>query len=306
MRDVRLSVLMATRNGERVLDRTLSRYLEQQAPAVGWELIVVDNGSTDGSAAILDRYRARLPLRVMSEPRAGKNRALNLGLTARAGDMVVFTDDDVLPDPDFLVAWERMLDQHPEFDLFGGRISPVFEVPLPDWLVNSSETYTMMFGVRDLAEGEVGPGEFYGANMAVRGRVLDAGHRFDENIGPNADDADYPMGSETEFCFRLARTTGARNWFTRDPRVDHLVPPEHWSEKALVRRSFRGGRGRAYIMHAHGRPVSRPRLTWLDRLQLSSSVQERRFLALRALHFRRGFDFEDRRWKGGFQPSKPA
>jgi glycosyltransferase involved in cell wall biosynthesis len=306
MGDIQLSVLFATRNGERVLDRTLRRYLELQAPAIGWELIVVDNGSTDGSATILDRYRSRLPLRVMTEPRAGKNRALNAGLGARRGELLVLTDDDAIPDFGFLVAWEMLLARHIEYDLLGGRIRPLFDVPPPAWLVGSPEAYAMMFAERDLQEGEVIAGESYGPNMAVRGRVLDAGHRFDENIGPNADDADYPMGSETEFCFRMERTTGARSWFARGPLVDHVVRPEQWSEEALVRRSFRGGRGKAYIMHAHGKPVSRPRVTLLDRLCLISPVQRQRYRALRALHLQRGFDFEDHRWNDSGEPARPA
>jgi hypothetical protein len=164
----------------------------------------------------------------------------------------------------------------------------------------------MLFAERDLPEGEVRAGEFYGPNMAVRGRVLDAGHRFDENIGPNADDPDYPMGSETEFCFRLARTAGTRSWFTRGPLVDHVVRPEQWSAEALLGRSFRGGRGRAYIMHAHRRRISRPPVTLLDRLALVSPMQRQRYLALQALHLRRGFDFEDRLWRSRGQSARPV
>lgn len=296
MDEIQLTVLFATRNGAKILRRTLERYLELSPPSVGWELIVVDNGSTDASLEILESFASRLPLRILSEPRAGKNRAVNAGVEARRGELVVFTDDDILPDRAFLVGWEPVLTQHLAFDMFGGRIAPTFEQPPPAWLRTSSRESATMFAARDLPEGEVAAGEFYGGNMAVRTRVFDAGYRFDEDIGPNSTDADYPMGSETEFCFRLERMMGARGWFVRAPLVEHPIKAWQWTPQAWVRRSFRSGRGRAYIAQAHKRPVRRPALRWLDLLRIFSPLIRHRFRGLSAWHFRRGFDTEMARW----------
>ena len=58
----------------------------------------------------------------------------------------------------------------------------------------------MMFAHRDLPEGPIGADEIYGPNMAVRTSILDQGFRFDEKIGPNAEDPDYPTGGETDFA----------------------------------------------------------------------------------------------------------
>ncbi len=294
MNEVRLSVMLATRNGAHVLERTLQGYVDAQSPSGGWELIVIDNGSTDESVAIITAFASRLPLQLISEPQAGKNRALNRGLELRRGELVVLTDDDAIPDPMFLVEWERTLLAHPDIELFGGRVRPMFEVPPPGWLQASPREFALMFAERDLAEGPAGAGEFYGPNMAVRARVFEAGHRFDEGIGPDRTDPDYPMGSEVEFSLRVERT-GAKGWFTRGPLVEHIVRPSQWSMQAWIRRAFRSGRGRAYIMHAHKTRVSRPRVTLLDLLCGLSPFRHHRYRALRVLHLRRGFDAERER-----------
>ena len=293
--EIQLSVMLATRNGEHVLRRTLEGYVNAQLPSAPWELLVIDNGSTDGSVAILESFRSRLPLRVITESRPGKNRALNAGLEVRRGQLVVLTDDDAVPEKSFLVAWERVLGEHLDIDLFGGRIRPFFEVPPPRWLLASPHEFALMFGERDLAEGAVDAGELYGGNMAIRARVFDAGNRFAEGIGPDGSDSEYPMGSEVEFCLRVARS-GAKSRFNRGPVVDHIVRPSQWTKKAWIRRAFRSGRGRAYIMYAHKNKISLPKVTWLDLLHMASPFRHQRYRALRALHLRRGFDMERARW----------
>src|SRR5688572_2106824 len=177
-----LSVMLATRNGANVLPRTLEGYCRAAPPADRWQLIIVDNGSTDDTVAIVASFAGRLPIELISHPAAGKNRALNAGLSAAKGQLLVLTDDDAVPHVTFLQAWERMLDFDPGYELFGGRIEPLFEAPPPDWLMRSRLLFAMMFAERDLPEGPVPADEVYGPNMAVRTAVFERGHRFAENI----------------------------------------------------------------------------------------------------------------------------
>ena len=73
MQKVQMTVLLATRNGERVLARTLEGYCRASAPAVGWKLVVVDNGSTDATPDIIEYFKRRLPLELLVEPVTGKS-----------------------------------------------------------------------------------------------------------------------------------------------------------------------------------------------------------------------------------------
>jgi hypothetical protein len=137
----------------------------------------------------LNRSKEILPLEFMLEPVAGKNRALNRGILAVEGSLVVITDDDAVPSSSFLTAWTNYLDFDNDFGLFGGSIVPLFDVKPPRWLVASKFKFSMMFAERDLAEGPTDAGAIYGGNMAVSKAIFDRGFRFDERIGPNALDS---------------------------------------------------------------------------------------------------------------------
>jgi hypothetical protein len=146
----------------------------------------------------------------------------------------------------------------------------------------------LMFGHRDLPEGPTEPGEIFGGNMAVRRSVFERGVRFDEAIGPNRDNPNYRMGSESEFLRRVGRA-GATAWFAHEPLVQHIVRQHQWSAQAWVDRAYRSGLGRAHLMLKEGRRLKPPPVTLLDRLAVFSPFAAHRLPALSALHRARGF-----------------
>ena len=238
-----LTVLLATRNGSTTLPRMLEALSSLEAPDDGWRLVVVDNGSTDGTLKLLESWAEELPLAIVSEPRPGKNIALNAGLRFVVGDMVVLTDDDVVPKSDWLLCLRSVMESNPEYDVVGGRIEPLWEAAPPDSLRHLGP----LFSITDpeLEEGPAHPQLIWGPNMAVRMRVFDAGYRFDETIGPSPS-PNYTMGSETEFTSRLYRD-GYRCWFSRAPCVGHMIPKEHLAHRWMFGRARRLGRAQARL-----------------------------------------------------------
>jgi hypothetical protein len=154
----------------------------------------------------------------------------------------------------------------------------------------------MLFAVRDLPEGPITPNEIYGPNMAVRSSVFASGFRFNENIGPNGSDPNYPMGSETEFCYRVFRDSG-KAWFANEPRVQHIARSSQLARSYWAKRSYRHGRGIAMLMRERGeaKPViSRSRiideLSWLRYwLKMFSPLPLQRFNGVCDYHWTRGF-----------------
>jgi hypothetical protein len=244
MGEIQLTVLLATRNGAHVLPRTLGGYRCVAAPTFGWKLVVVDNGSTDATPEILKSFETHLPLQVLHQPVPGKNRSLNVGIRHAEGSLVVLTDDDAIPHPSFLTAWAKFLNIRTDYELFGGSIEPLFDVPPPKWLMKSRLHFAMMFAERLLPDGPVAPDEIYGPNLAVRLSVTKRGFRFDERLGPDTSNPDYPCGGETEFCKRVARS-GARCWFASEPKVQHIVRSAQLTAAAWARRAYRLGCARA-------------------------------------------------------------
>jgi glucosyl-dolichyl phosphate glucuronosyltransferase len=288
MRKIEITVLMASRNGEHVLRRVLGGYREIKAPGVGWKLVIVDNGSTDSTSKIVDSFKRDLPIEVLQQPVPGKNRALNIGIAGVEGRFVIVTDDDAIPHSSFLTAWERFLEHERDCELFGGSIEPLFEIPPPNWMLETRLFFELMFSERDLPEGPIDAGEIYGPNMAIRRSVFDRGFRFDENIGPNALDPDYPMGSESEFCLRVA-SAGVKCWFAKEARVYHIVRAAQLMDSAWAKRAYRCGRGRAYQMWQRGEIFAVPAPSLTDRLAAFSPMAKHRMISMCALHLARGF-----------------
>jgi glycosyltransferase involved in cell wall biosynthesis len=242
LRNIETTVLLASHNGEAVLARTLEGYCSVNPEANSWKLVIVDNGSTDSTPHIIEAFKARLPLERVHEPVAGKNRALNAGLARVEGSVVILTDDDAIPHPDFLKAWSKVFRAKPEYELFGGSIEPIFDTPPPEWLVKDVSCFDILFATRNAPEGPIDAAAIYGPNMAVRTSVFNRGFRFNENIGPNGMNPDYPMGSETEFCRRL-ESSGISAWNASEPLVQHIIRAHQVNEAYWIKRAYRHGRG---------------------------------------------------------------
>ncbi len=249
-----LTVLMATRNGGRTLASVLECFSQLQAPSSGWKLVIVDNGSTDLTRNIIESFRTALPLTYVFEEALGKNVALNSGLAYIDGDLVVFTDDDVFPRPDWLVQFRRSADTHQAYSMFGGVILPRWEVTPPSWVAWVPPGPFFTVTDRQLGEGPVDPGSIYGPNMAIRSTVFEAGTRFDPSIGPRG--ADYPMGSESELLERLGRQ-GHKAWHAQGAMVEHFIRDYQIDKSWILKRAVRFGRGRLRLLRASN-PTAAP------------------------------------------------
>ena len=250
-----LTVLMATFNGVATLPKVLEAYCSLIAPPAGWRIVIADNGSTDGTRALIERYACRLPLHYVSEPRRGKNAALNcalaLALEGRDEDgLLVFTDDDATPEPDWLRQLADAALAQPDFDIFAGAITADWGAPAPAWILRLVPL-GLTFGVTppETPEGPVFPGLVWGANMAIRRQLFEDGLRFDESIGPAA--GAYAMGSETQLTRRLG-DAGHRAWFCPDARVAHYIRPNQLTSTWVLERARRFGRGK-YRQECPGR-----------------------------------------------------
>jgi L-malate glycosyltransferase len=237
-----LTVFIATHNGGRTLPRVLDAYTQVLPPPGGWKLVVIDNASDDDTAQVLASYVDRLPLQPVSEPRRGKNRALNRGLRELEGDLAVFSDDDALPERDWLVQLCAAADQHPECGAFGGHILPAWDVPPDEW-VREWVPAEPAFGILEAAreDGPCDPTKIWGSNMVVRAKWFRRGHRFDERVGPNGSST-YAMGSETEFLLRLALREHVACWHCAAARVHHIIGPRQMTRAFVFTRAFQLGR----------------------------------------------------------------
>lgn len=252
-----LTVLIATRNGSRTLPGILDAFTRVQVPSSGWKLVIVDNGSTDRTREIIESFQTVLPVTYVFEESSGKNAALNTGLAHVDGDLIVFTDDDIFPRPDWLIQLRSAADDHPSHTMFGGVVLPRWEVEPPPWLEWVPSAPVFAFTDPRLREGSTDSDSLFGGNMAIRAEVFNGGTRFDVLIGPRG--ADYPMGSETELLQRLKRQ-GHKAWHVQEAVVEHFIREYQMDKSWVLRRAIRFGRG-GFRLSKAAEPAAAP--SWL-------------------------------------------
>ena len=239
-----LTVLLSTYNRAQSLAGTLGAFcrLESYEP---WKLVVIDNDSVDDTQAVLSEFAAKLPLTYLIERTRGKSSALNTGLAHIAGDLVVFTDDDVRPKSDWLLRMREAANQNRDFAVFGGRILPEWEIEPDPTLARSSIPLTACFTLTNRLDGPCPIIDVYGPNMALRSEVIGRGYRFNPSIGPDGSE-EYAMGGETELLLRLGRD-GYRAWHCQSAVVSHIVRAEQVTVAWLLGRAVKFGRGRQQL-----------------------------------------------------------
>ena len=238
---VEVSVIISTRDRAPIVPEVL-RSLADQDEGVPFEVIVVDNGSTDATPEVLaDWCRDHPTFRTTREDRPGLSRGKNAGIAIARGRLLLFTDDDVLVPPSWVEAYARFFDAQPgAMVVAGGAIVPIAHDlgPWPPWL---SEDALLDVGLLDHGDQqELRPPRYvFGANMAVPATVFGSVGTWDEDLG-NAP-GDRSTFEDAELQDRV-RAAGGTVWFVPDAAVRHRVERGRTSPRAIVANAF--GRGR--------------------------------------------------------------
>jgi hypothetical protein len=232
---------MTTRNRAGILEGVLDSYTRLTAPPEGWQVVIVDNGSTDSTPEVVRRFAGRLPVTYVLEPQAGKSRAVNAGLRRVAGDLILFTDDDILPCPDWLTQYATAAASQPDYDVFGGPELLKWPCEPPTWAICDKTVRGLCFAHVDRTH-RTGPfaGLLVGGNFAVRARAQVQIGEFNPDVGPMP--GAYTMGNEAEFIERLRRA-GYQVWWIQDAVAEHIIRPEQVTKKWMWSRAIRAGRG---------------------------------------------------------------
>jgi glucosyl-dolichyl phosphate glucuronosyltransferase len=239
---MKATIAVCTRNRGPLLRQTLEQMSLLRVPAgVEWEVVVVDNGSTDDTAAVLADRAPHLPLRAVLEPVPGHSSARNRAVAEARGDYILWTDDDVLVDAGWLEAYTAAFARHPEAAVFGGPIEPFFPTPQPPWLERIWPHVASAYAVRELGPAAVplAPRTLpYGANYAVRA-TEQRRHPYSPHLGNRPE---VRVGGEETEVMRALLASGSSGWWVPDARVAHQLPAERQTLEYL--RGYYYGRGR--------------------------------------------------------------
>jgi glycosyltransferase involved in cell wall biosynthesis len=260
-----LTVLVCTHNHARLLDGALESVARQDLPAqVPWEVLVVDNRCTDETQEVVGRWAAagRIPrLRCIREPRLGVSHARRRGLRESHGRLIGFVDDDCLLAPDWAAQTLRFAEGHPHAGAFGGRNELLWESP-PTQL---AELYGESLARQDLG---LSPRQMpvngwrmpVGAGLVVRREAINGSGWVDRGVLRARHPRRLGAGEDAEISLRIRRT-GWQVWYSPEPRLRHVIPPERMT-LSYLRRLHRGfGRADVFLRALAAAPQRRhPRL----------------------------------------------
>ena len=219
-----LSLIITTYNRGSKLWTTLNSLIYQTLRHDIWELVVVDNNSTDDTASRFALWAGEHPeidARMVHETIQGVSAARNRGIEESCGRYIVVIDDDEIVAPGFLEEYYRLFSEHADVAAAGGRIMPAFEDGMPRWM--SKYTERAIAGTLDLG-GVVCDfpyGTFFGGgNHGYRRSIVERYGGYDTSLGRTG--GVLLAGEEKEFYKRL-HDSGERIVYLPDAVIYHLV-----------------------------------------------------------------------------------
>jgi|LakMenEpi03Aug12_release.lakeMendotaPanAssembly.Ray.scaffolds.fasta_scaffold199503_3 glycosyltransferase involved in cell wall biosynthesis len=225
-----VSVIICTWNRAESLRRCLDSLTQLIIPeGLNWEVIVVNNRSTDNTGEVAESFQRILPLSLVWEPLLGHSTSRNTGILKSCGKLILFTDDDVIVHPNWLSEMAISSREHPSVGIFGGPIYPQFEEERGNLLKNLTESFFDGFLLRRNFGNKARFLEIlespFGANMAFRRRVFNC-LKFDACLGLKGQNS--IRGDETDLIER-ARQLGEVVLWVPEAKVNHVIPAKRIS-----------------------------------------------------------------------------
>lgn len=237
MTALQLSIIVCTRNRAELLRGALRGLAGQCIGAQSYEVLVVDNGSTDHTGEVVTELALEIPsLRYFHEDAPGLSRARNRGYMEARGKWVVYTDDDCCLPPQWLSEARKAIEKF-DPELLGGPVYPFYDSPKPSWYLDRYSERSRGEQIRPLAPGEF----FIGCNIFIRRDLFTRVGGFPIDLGMSGRRVAY--GEETEFQDQVRRLApDAVLLYVPGVFVFHLVRREQMTWRWLVQAFFGKGR----------------------------------------------------------------
>ena len=231
-----LSIIVCTYNRDKYLYGALRCIAENGFPTEAYEIVLVNNMSTDNTEAECQRFGNDYPdvnFRYMVETNQGLSFARNRGIAESRGDTLLFLDDDSYIQPNYLTNLQRQLDTYPDADAFGGKIDPVFESgEAPKWLSKWNYSWVSAIDLGDKVCPFKGQAFPIGANMGIRKAMLEKTGNFNTQLGRSKKNL---MGGEEKDLFERIMQQGGSIFYFPDVVVHHVIPPTRTTKDYVKR-----------------------------------------------------------------------
>ncbi|MGJ3236007.1 glycosyltransferase [Marivirga sp.] len=230
-----ISVIVCTYNRQEYLPYCLKYLANQSADNNNFEVLIIDNNSTDSTANIAKDFiklNPQLVVKYFSEKNKGLTHARNRGIKEAKGEILSFIDDDAFVDYNFIKETKNYFDENQAVSAIGGKILPVYEVKEPKWMSKYLLTLVAALDMGNAPKKFKGRKFPIGANMAFRSKVFKEYGLFNTDLGRRGDVLE--GGEEKELFLRLKKHKEIIHYVPK-VKVDHIIP-----EKRLTMKYIKG------------------------------------------------------------------
>ena len=246
-----VTIAICTHSNAAMLEGVLARLAAQRVPeGTRWELLVVDNASTDRTPEVLATAAASgafRELRAVQEPRLGLSTARRTALAAASSDLVAFVDDDCHLDPDWVARTVQFAATHPRAGAFGGQVELEWLAPpTPLALACAWALAQQDHGPAPVRVHQEGGGSLVGAGLVLRRRAIEDSGWIDAGRMPGRVGKVLSAGDDAEISLRI-RAAGWELWYEPAMRMKHLMPPGRMHPTYLARLHRGTGRTAPHI-----------------------------------------------------------
>lgn len=242
-----ISVILCTYNRDKYIYNVLKSVAENDYPHDQYEIVLVNNNSTDGTENECRRFQADYPdirFRYFLETNQGLSYARNCGIRNAQGDLLVYVDDDATVNPEYLKTYSDFFTHHPEAVAAGGPILPVYETEEPEWMTHYTRqliTGKLFLGnnQREFPRGAF-PG---GGNACYRKSVFDTVGLFNVELGRKGNSL---IGAEEKDIFDKMTTHGMHFYYLPNAILYHIIPPHKLTQEYFDRLTYSIGVSERY------------------------------------------------------------
>lgn len=232
-----ISIVVCTYNRVNLLSGCLNSLTCQTLEPNSFEVIVIDNGSTDDTATVIEDFIiGQKNFRGFKEDHLGLSHARNRGWKEAVGKYVAYIDDDAIAPPDWVFQIKSFIERKPHVAAFGGPYDSFSMVPVPDW-------FPPDYGVLSLGEEErplvIGREWITGTNMIFKRELFAKYCGFDTGLGMSGDKVSY--GEEPRFLIELNKNK-VPIYYVPSIKVRHLVADYKMKLTWLLFSSYKVGR----------------------------------------------------------------
>jgi glycosyltransferase involved in cell wall biosynthesis len=254
-----ISVVICTRDRADLLRQAIRSVVEQDFPRSGFELVVVDNGSSDHTRSVVAEFAGQADIVYVLERQVGLCVARNTAWRTARGQFVAYFDDDAVAQPGWLAAIARTISTTGgRFGVAGGRVEPIWQVPRPPWLSDKiAGSLTIVdWGTADRPIEDLRRMWLVGANMVVPRALLEEVGGFDSRLDRYRDKL---LSSGDVF---LQKRIAERGWpilYVPDIAISHFVPRSRLVKTWFLQRFYWQGISDAVMQAIETEPGRRGR-----------------------------------------------